>query len=195
MSITEEERKSILKYKDVVYYLTDNREITLNLRDVLKYVLYWKYLIGKYKSEIRVAGASIGVVSYKQLEQLSSDDMDDKSPKGILKLQSYMFMNDNNFASDDISLVKSYLESYSTFMNFLEYKNPIYLSVALLCLSKGIEREPEPEPEPESFLGPTTSVDYSEFREEVDSDDDRDSDDLGYSDIEDDEEISFGDAW
>ena len=39
MSITQEEINSIVKFKDIVYYTTENREITLNLRDILKYVI------------------------------------------------------------------------------------------------------------------------------------------------------------
>jgi hypothetical protein len=190
MSVTKEEIKSIKKYKDIKYYTTENREITLNLRDILKYVIYWKYLIDNYKSEARVVGSSIGVVSYKQLEQLSEDELDDKSPKGILKLQSYMFMNDNKFSKDQIGIVKSYIENYSSFMNFLEYKNPVYLSVALLCISKDITKK---EVEEDVALASFIPEDIVEDELRYESDDEI----IQYSDFEDDDDgiIEFGEVW
>ena len=142
-------------------------------------------------------GQTLGVVSYSQLGQISSEELDDKSPKGVLKLQSYMFLNDNNFSKDDINVVKSYIENYYSFMNFLEYKNPIYLSVAVLCLTKEARHTREKKPLFEPVFTTEPSVDVDEFRYESDEGgEDRDEDDLGYSDIDsDDEVVEFGDEW
>ena len=151
MSLSKDEIKSIKWYKGKKYNL-DLRTADYSLRDIIKYVMYWKYLIDNYKGEIRSGGTSIGVVSYAQLTHMSREDLDDKSPKSILKLQSYMFMKDNDFSDDQRVLVDSYIEKYYSFMNFLEYKNPIYLSVALLCIDTKIEVVPEKEDEPPLYL-------------------------------------------
>jgi hypothetical protein len=192
MSLTKEEIKSIREYKDIKYYTTENRKITLNLRDILKYVIYWKNLINNYKGEIRVYSSSVGVVSYKQLEQISDEELDDKSPKGILKLQSYMFMNDNNFSKDEIGLVKSYIENYSSFINYLEYKNAIYLSVALLCIGKDIQEGEEIRDEEAAMISIIEDQGGDELRYD-DSDAEDQGDEMGYSDME--EEGDFGDEW
>tara|TARA_Y100001980_G_C14554432_1_gene341118 strand:+ start:555 stop:1130 length:576 start_codon:yes stop_codon:yes gene_type:complete len=191
MSITKEEIKSIKKYKDVNYYTTENRKITLNLRDILRYVIYWKDLISNYKGEVRLSGSSVGIVSYKQLEQLSDEELDDKSPKGILKLQSYMFMNDNKFSKDQIALVKSYIENYASFINFLEYKNPICISIAILCISKDVTKE---EVEEDTTI---TSFIPEDIVEDEMRYDDSDDEVLEYSDFENDDDgvIEFGEVW
>lgn len=171
MSLNSNEMKNIKVYKGQSYNL-DTRTVEYSLRDIIKYVIYWKYLIDNYSSEIRITGTSIGVMSYTQMSHVSREEADDKSPKGILKLQSYLFMKDNNFSEDQQVIVNSYLENYYSFMNFLEYKNPIYLSVALLCID--IKREAEPVEESSLLLQGIEELDYGaegdEFRYEDDDD-------------------------
>ena len=135
MSITKQEIKNIQSYKGKSYSI-DTRTLEYSLRNITRYVLYWKYLIDNYKGEIRVGGSSIGQAGFAQLKHVSQEGVDDKSPKGILKLQSYLFLENNNFSNDQKIFVNSYIESYYSFMNYLEYKNPIYLSIAILCLDK-----------------------------------------------------------
>jgi hypothetical protein len=161
MSLTTEEIKNIKKMKGKTYNI-ETRNIDYSLRDIIKYVMYWKYIIENFKDEIRGGGTSFGVVGFSQLKHVSQEGIDDKSPKGILKLQSYLFMSNNDFTKDQQGIVGSYIETYYSFMNFVEYKNPIYLSIAVLCLDKSKTQTEERVEEEE--VGFVYGEDIEEFR-------------------------------
>lgn len=138
MSLTESEIKKIKKYYNKTFEHSD-KQYTYNLLDIIKYVVYWKSLMEENKDKLvnipQVMQVQQDMVfGYDQLKHISQGDLDDNSPKSIMKRHIAMFTKANNINDDMLVMVNGYIEQYYSFMTFGNYKNPVYLTIAIMIL-------------------------------------------------------------
>ena len=115
MSLTESEIKKIKKYYNKTFEHSD-KQYTYNLLDIIKYVVYWKSLMEENKDKLvnipQVMQVQQDMVfGYDQLKHISQGDLDDNSPKSIMKRHIAMFTKANNI-NELINELRSKDEKY-----------------------------------------------------------------------------------
>jgi hypothetical protein len=114
----------------------------VNVYDLIKYVCYWKKILQNEINDMPRIAPNIDdqeyVVGYKQLEQIGQESFDRTTPLGLLKLQIFQFCtyNNNLISEDQLSTILNNVDTYETFIDKIEYKNPIYLSLGFICIKK-----------------------------------------------------------
>jgi hypothetical protein len=145
MSISKELKHEVLKYNNKTFIVRENSD-KYNIREIIKYAIYCKDIIGINKEKVGITGISFiqpeqqMEIGYGQLEQVSFGmTLDPKMPLDSFILSVIEFMNNNNFSEDKINLVKKFIDDYNIFMQPIEYKSPVYLTIAYLCLQNTSE--------------------------------------------------------
>mgnify|MGYP001173327542 CR=1 FL=1 len=141
MSISEELLVEIKKYDKRSYRVRDNNE-RYKLVEIVKYVIYCNNIIDKYKSKVGMTSISFVQpdeprfeVSYAQLEQISFiDSLDPKNTIDSFKLSIFEFLNTNDMV-DKVDLVFKFIDSYDVYLEPIEFKSPVYLTIAYLCIA------------------------------------------------------------
>ena len=140
MSISEELLVEIRKYDKKTYRVRDNNE-RYKLVEIVKYVIYCNKLIDKYKTKVGMSNISFiqpdeqrFEVSYAQLEQISFiDSLDPKNTIDSFKLSVFDFLKTNDMI-DKVDLVFKFISEYDVYIEPIEYKSPVYLTIAYLCI-------------------------------------------------------------
>ena len=152
MSLSEEIKLEIGKYKLKSFIYKDKKQ-NYDLREIIKYVVYCQEIIKNNKSKIGISGGSFLTeqetkteIGYGQLEHVSFGiSLDPKVPLDSFILSVFEFFESNKFLENDMNLVKKFIDDYYIFMEPIEYKSPIYLSIAYLCISN-IKKEVKTKP-------------------------------------------------
>tara|TARA_Y100000591_G_scaffold128901_1_gene110384 strand:+ start:4975 stop:5568 length:594 start_codon:yes stop_codon:yes gene_type:complete len=141
MSLSEELKQQIVKYKNKEYTIRGKKEV-YDLKEILKYSIYCKSIIDNYRSKVGMTGISFVPpeenkmeIGYGQLEQVSFGmGLDPKMPLDSFILSTIEFLDSNNFNDKDLETVKKFIDDYNIFMEPIEYKSPVYLSIGYLCV-------------------------------------------------------------
>ena len=140
MSISNELKLEIKKYYSKNFTIRDKQE-GYNLREIYKYVIYCNDIINNNRDKVGLTEVQFIQptqeleVGYGQLEHISFGmSLDPKMPLDSFILNVIDFMETNNFKEDKILLVKKFIDDYNIFMQPIEYKSPIYLTIAYLCI-------------------------------------------------------------
>ena len=149
MSISEELKLEILKYNNKKFTIKDKTD-TYNIREIIKYVIYCRDILSLYKDKVGLTGISFvqpdqqeTAIGYGQLEQVSfGTSFDPKMPLDSFILGVIEFMDSNNFSEDKINIVKKFIDDYNIFMQPIEFKSPIYLSIGYLCVQNTTKIKP-----------------------------------------------------
>ena len=134
MDITETEKKNIKSRQKKLK--------KVDFKHVIKYMVYLKNIMKNNRSMMQAPqsvrlGDQEAVMGYDQVGQVSYGDFDENTVSGnmiksIIKLNE----NENIFTEDEITNCIAFIKSYADFILFLEYKNPLYMSIAILCIDK-----------------------------------------------------------
>ena len=189
MDITETEKKNIKSKQKKFGKIVD-------FRHVIKYMIYLKNIMKNNKPMMQVSRTMMlgeeqeAVMGYDQVGQVSYGDFDENTVSGNM-IKSIIKLSENNkFTDDEITNCVAFIKSYADFILFLEYKNPLCMSIAILCIDKK-------QPSPIQSLQPysTTVQEYGDFGgdEDYGGDFGGDEDYGGYSDEGDDSD--GGDDW
>ena len=187
MEITETEKKNI-KGKQKKFGKVD-------FRHVIKYMIYLKNIMKNNKPMMQVSRTMMlgeeqeAVMGYDQVGQVSYGDFDENTVSGNM-IKSIIKLSENNkFTDDEVTNCISFIKSYADFILFLEYKNPLCMSIAIICIDKK-QQSPIQSLQPYS----TTVPDYGDFGGDEDYGGDFGGEDYGrYSDEGDDSD--GGDDW
>ena len=141
MSISEELLVEIKRYDNKSYTVKGKNE-EYKLVEIVKYVIYCNKIIEKFKTKIGMTNISFikpdeqkFEVSYQQLDQISFiDSLDPKNSIDSFKLSVFEFLNTNNML-DKVDLVFKFISSYDVYLEPIEYKSPVYLTIAYLCIT------------------------------------------------------------
>tara|TARA_Y100000389_G_scaffold204904_1_gene260655 strand:- start:2753 stop:3358 length:606 start_codon:yes stop_codon:yes gene_type:complete len=140
MSLSDELLVEIKKYNNKSYRVREKTE-NYKLVEIVKYVIYCNKLIETYKTKVGMTNISFiqpdeqrYEVSYKQLEQISFiASLDPKNTIDSFKLIVFEFLNTNNMV-DKVDLVFKFISEYDVYLAPIEYKSPVYLTIAYLCI-------------------------------------------------------------
>ena len=141
MSLSDELLVEIKKYENKPYIVRDKTE-NYKLVEIIKYVIYCNKIIDKYKTKVGMTSLSFiqpdeprFEVSYGQLEQISFiESLDPKNTIDAFKLSVFEFLNTNNMV-DKVDLVFKFISDYDVYLEPIEYKSPLYLTIAYLCIT------------------------------------------------------------
>jgi hypothetical protein len=144
MSLSDKEIKKIKRYESGKFEHLDKTH-TYNVTEIVKYVIYWKQVMEENSRKIMYIPQSgqTTVAGYDQLKHISQGDLDDNSPKSVMKKQIAMFTRGNNISDDMLVIISGYIEQYYSLMGFGNYKNPVYLSVAIMILHEKTTQQVE----------------------------------------------------
>ena len=140
MSLSDELLVEIKTYENKSYIVRDKNE-KYELVEIVKYVIYCNNIIDKYKTKVGMTSVSFVQpdeprfeVSYAQLEQISFiESLDPKNTIDAFKLSVFEFLNTNNMV-DKVDLVFKFISEYDVYIEPIEYKSPVYLTIAYLCI-------------------------------------------------------------
>ena len=140
MSLSDELLVEIKEYNNKSYTLKGKTE-NYKLVEIVKYVIYCNKLIDKYKTKVGMSNISFiqpdeqrFEVSYAQLEQISFiDSLDPKNTIDSFKLSVFDFLKTNDMI-DKVDLVFKFISEYDVYIEPIEYKSPVYLTIAYLCI-------------------------------------------------------------
>ena len=184
MDITETEKRNI-RSKQKKFGKVD-------FRHVIKYMIYLKNIMKNNKPMMQVSrtmmlGDQEAVMGYDQVGQVSYGDFDENTVSGNM-IKSIIKLSENNkFTDDEITNCIAFIKSYADFILFLEYKNPLCMSIAILCIDKK-QSSPIQSLQPYS----TTIPEYGDFG----GDDYGGGEDYGdFGDSDEGEDSDEGDDW
>jgi hypothetical protein len=140
MSLSDELLREIKRYNKKSYRVREKTE-NYKLVEIAKYVIYCNNIIDKYKTKVGMTNISFiqpdeqrYEVSYKQLEQISFiASLDPKNTTDSFKLSVFDFLKTNDMV-DKVDLVFKFISSYDVYLAPIEYKSPVYLTIAYLCI-------------------------------------------------------------
>lgn len=146
IELNNEEKKEIKSLEGSLFNEINKDKTKLSNRvnayDLIKYVCLWKKIL-KNQINIPTFIPNMGdeqqqVIGFKQLEQVGQESFDRTTPLGLLKLQIYQFctINSSLINEDQMNSILSNIDNYEIFIDKIEYKNPIYLSLGYICIKK-----------------------------------------------------------
>lgn len=190
MSLSKELITEIKKYNK--RFNNKDQTENYNLREIAKYVVYCEEIIKLNKNKVGLTNiqfkppeddTSQFVIGYGQLDQVSFGlELDPTNVIDSFKLSTIDFLKNNNFTESKINLVVKFIDDYSIFMEPIEFKSPIYLSIAYLCITN-VKKEDRPKQVLDPFMENRkySEVEYNE-----------EEDDYGVEDEDEDYGDEFG---
>ena len=133
MDITETEKKNIKSRQKKLK--------KVDFKHVIKYMIYLKNIMKNNRSMMQAPqairlGDQEAVMGYDQVGQVSYGDFDENTVSGNMIKNIIKLNEENIFTEDEITNCIAFIKSYADFILFLEYKNPLYMSIAILCIDK-----------------------------------------------------------